>query len=70
MIEYVSGTVNEISQMNEVFPEFGFCIPCKEEVRLNYHEYYLFVYCSTFFGLSLSISINTCTSGSSVLCPD
>ena len=33
MIEYVSGTVNEISEMNEVFPEFGFCIPCKEEVR-------------------------------------
>lgn len=32
LLEYVSGTVQTINQVNLNFPEFGFCIPCSEAV--------------------------------------
>lgn len=34
LLEYVSGTVDALNQMNEYFPEFGFCIPCKAQVSV------------------------------------
>ena len=59
LVEYVSGSVEALNQMHEVYPEYGWCIPCKQQVRSSLQE----VSCE------LILILNLTSDRGAILCP-